>query len=344
MKFQTFIKPVLSVALFIASVAPACSSAADAATNSAASVLRQLDMKVDKNRIKSLGDSQTIIVPTVYLKLTVAGKVMAVKQASALSLLGSGKSGNTVRASAHYSVAGLDKKLAQSLATKVQDDFVAKLRDAGYTVKTYADIKDLDVIKNADREKQDTTWGMPLEKTPMGNDVTVVATPSDEQNFKTGLGGNVFGQFQKMGKSKLGDDAGTILIPVYSISAPQAWGETGSGVGTIKAAVNVSPGMNMNSAIAMILTGKGGWGDVRAKGMSPGISSKVGELTEQDATDKAGNAFSSALSTLTGSGKISGSKSIYVLTIDPAAYEAGLMNGVGAFNAEVAKAAKEAHK
>jgi len=316
--------------------------AADTTTN--APVLRQLEMKVEKSRIKSLGDSQTIIIPTVYLKLAVAGKVMAVKQTSALSLLGSSGSGNTVRASAHYSVAGLDKKMAQGLATKVYDDLVAKLRDAGYTVKTYADIKDLEPVKNATREKVDENWGMPLEKTQMGNDVTVIATPSDEQNFKVGFGGAVFGQFQKMGKSKLDDDAGTLVIPTYVINAPQAWGETGSGVGTIKAAVNVNPGMNLTYAMAPLLTGKGGWGDVRTKGISPNISSKVGELTQTDATDKAGNAFSSALSALTGSGKITGSKGIYVLTIDPAAYEAGLMNGTGAFNTEVAKAAKEVHK
>lgn len=334
---------LLACVCSLLTVAAFPSRAADA-INTNASVLRQLDLKVDKNRVKSFGDSQTIIVPTVYLKLAVAGKVMAVKQASALSLLGSSGSGNTVRASAHYSVAGLDKKLAQQFATKVYDDLVAKLRDAGYTVKTYADIKDLDAIKSATREKVDDAWGLPLEKTQMGNDVTIIATPSDEQNFKVGFGGAVFSQFQKMGKSKLGDDSGTLVIPTYVINAPQAWGETGSGFGTIKAAVNVHPGMNLTYAMASLLTAKGGWGDVRTKGISPNISSNVGELTQTDATDKAGNAFSSALSTLTGSGKITASKGIYVLTINPAAYEAGLLNGTGAFNTEVAKAAKEVHK
>lgn len=343
MKSELQSKIILTLAAFAAFTFSHNLNAADTTATNSAPVLRQLNMKVEKSRIKNLGDSQTIIVPTVYLKLPVAGKVMAVKQTSAFSLIGNSGGGNTVRASAHYSVTGLDKQFAQHLAQKVYDDLVAKLRAAGYTVKTYADIKDLDGVKSITRDKPDDTWGMPMEKDRSGNQVFVVATPTDEQNFKPGLGGAVISPFQHFGKSALGESSGTLLIPVLVFDAPQAWGKTDSGYSRISAEANVAPGMNLQSATASLLTAHGGWGGVQTKGPSPNISTKVGELAKQDATDKAGNAFSKSLSFLTGSGSITGSKGIYTLAIDQTAYEAGLMNGAGAFNTEVATAAKEVH-
>lgn len=342
MKFKNQTLSLFTLVVAVALNGPSGLRAADAPAADDAPVLRELHMKVTASRIKNLGDSQTIVVPTVYVKLPVAGNVMAVKQASAFSLLGGG-SGNTVRASAHYTVTGLDKAFAQQLAKKVYDDLVTKLREAGYTVKTYDDIKDLDSVKEIKRDKPDETWGLPLEKNQIGNDVCVVATPSDEQNFKSSLGA-VISPFQHFGKSRLGKDSGTLLIPVLTFDAPQAWGKADSGYKSISAEVNVAPGMNLASAGAPFLTADGGWGDVQTKGPSPNISSKVGTLAKEDATDHLGNAFSSAISTLTGSGSIKSSKGIYVLTIDKAAYEAGLMNGAGAFNTEVANAAKEVHK
>ncbi len=299
------------------------------------------DMKIEANREKSLGDSSTIIVPTVYLKLPVAGKVFSAKQSSGLSILGGG-SGNSVKASAHYTVDGLSKEYAQALSAKVYADFVAQLRQAGYTVKTYEDIKDSEGMKKAQREKPDAKLGMPLEKEVSGNTVFAVVAPSDDQAFKSGMGGAVLAPFMKFGKSNLGD--GTILIPTYVIAAPQAWAETGSGYKTISASVNVAPGMNLTFAMAQLLTSKGGWGDVRTKEQVINIGENVGELAMQDTTSKTGNALSGALSVLTGSGKISGKSGDYQLKIDAAAYEKGVLNGTGAFNAEVAKVAAKVRK
>jgi hypothetical protein len=298
-------------------------------------------VKVDKNRTKSFKDSNTILIPTVYLKLPVAGKVFVAKQGSALQTIGGG-SANTVRASAHYSVSGLDKKFAQQLAKKVQDDIVAKLTAAGFTVKTYDDLKGLPAMQKAAVEKNDANWEMPLEKDLGGNFVCVVATPSDAQNFKSGLSGGIFNQFMRLGKSTLGE--GTILIPTYTLAAPQAWGETGSSYSTISAQVNVAPGMNVMSAMASLLTEKGGWGDVRLKGPMINVSEKVGEVSSADTTDHAGNAFSSALSMLGGAGKISTKSGVYELKVDQAAYESGALRGISAFNTEVVNAAAEARK
>jgi hypothetical protein len=331
---KTKLVSVALCATVLAGIAPAILSAADSAPGA-------LHAEIAASREKAFGDSPVIIVPTVVLKLPVAGKVSVAKQGSALSAIGGGNV-NTVKASAHFTVDGLDKAMAQSLARKVYDDFVGRLRAAGYTVKTYEDIKDMDVVKAARRDAPDAHWGLPLEKDGMGTNVFVVATPSDEQAFKSGLAGGVFNPFMKLGKSTLGE--GTILMPSYTIAAPQVWGEKGSGYKTISAGVNAAPGMNLMAASVPLLTSKGGWGDAHLKGAMINIGENVGELTSQDTTSKGANAFSSALSMLTGAGKITGKSANYVLKVNPAAYEESLLRGVSAFHEEVAKVIAAAKK
>ncbi len=298
--------------------------------------------KVEAGGAKNFGDSPVIIVPTVFLRLPVAGKVSVAQSGSALSGVGRTGGANTVRASAHYVVSGLDKALAQQIAKKVYDDFVGRLRAAGYTVKTYEDIKDLDAVKNAQRTAPDAAWGLPIEKDGFGANVLLVATPTDEQNFKSGMASGVFNQFAKYGKSILGE--GTILMPTYVITSPQVWGEKGAGYSTISAGINAAPGMNLASAIVPLLTQKGAWGDAKLKGQAINVSEKVGELAMQDTTSNAGNAISTALSMISGAGKIVGKSANYQFTIDPAAYEAGVLAGTGGFNAEAAKIIAAAKK
>jgi hypothetical protein len=330
---KTSVVSVAFCATLLAGLAPVVSFGADTS--------KALHVELATGREKSFGDSPVIIVPTVVLKLPVAGKVSVAKQGSALSAIGGGNV-NTVKASAHFTVDGLDKAAAQALAKKVYDDFVARLRAAGYTVKTYDDIKDMDVVKAARRSAPDEHWGLPLEKEAAGTAVYLVATPTDEQAFKSGLAGGVFNPFMKLGKSTLGE--GTILMPSYTIAAPQVWGEKGSGYKTISAGVNAAPGMNLMAASVPLLTSKGGWGDAHLKGPMINIGENVGELSSVDTTSKGANAFSSALSMLTGAGKITGKSANYVLKVNPAAYEESLLRGIFAFNEEVAKVIAAAKK
>lgn len=298
-------------------------------------------VKIETSREKNFGASPVIIVPTVYLRLAASGHIFVAKQGSALSTIGGGNA-NTVRASARYTVKGLDKKLAQELAAKVHDDFVGRLRAAGFTVKTYADIRDLPTVTKATRLEKDAATGLTLEKDASGQTVFIVATPGDEQAFKPSLGGAVFKPFMSLGKSTLGE--GTVLIPTYTIVAPQVWGEKGGGYATISAGINVAPGMNLESAFLPLLTQKGAWGDARTKGIVVNVSAKVGEIGKQDTTDKTGNAFSSALSTLTGAGGISTKSASYTFTIDQTAYSEGVLKGTGDFNEEVIKIVANARK
>jgi hypothetical protein len=296
----------------------------------------KLDIQIAKTAPKYFGDSGTIIIPTVYLKLAVAGKVSATKQGGMFG------GNNTAKAKAKYAVAGLDKQYVQQLAQKIQDDLVAQLKAAGFTVKTYADIKDLDAVKSAKREPGEKNWGMPTDKEIGGTALNIVAAPSDEQVFKQAMMWGVFNQFVSRTKSTLGE--GSILIPTYVIAAPQVWAETSRGYKSISAGVNVADGMNMTHARADLLTAKCAGAAVATKTQVINVGEKVGTVTDKDTTDNVGNAISFALNELTGLGKISSSSGFYQMTIDPAAYEAGVMRGVTGFNAEVAKIAAEARK
>lgn len=287
-----------------------------------------VEFKLSRNREGDLRASRTIIIPTVYLELGVAGKVSATKQGSS----------DTVKAKAAWAVGNLDKAFAQAIAQKIEADLVAKLRAAGYTVKTYADIKDLDAMKAVQRRPLDPTWGAPLAKSALlGDAATVTIAPSDEQYFKTGMAWGTFNQFISRTKSVLGE--GTLLIPTFTIAAPQAWATTERGYKRIGATANVAPGMNLTSARAEYMTDKGAGGSIMTKEQIINLGEKVGELTAKDTTSHAANTISIALSTFLGSGSITGSSGYYHLEIDRPAYEAAVLRAALPFNTVVAEAA-----
>jgi hypothetical protein len=290
----------------------------------------EVKFKLSRTREGDLRASPTIVVPAIYLELGVAGKVSATKQGGS----------NTVKAKAHWAVGGLDAKFAQGIAQKIHDDLVAKLRAAGYTVKTYADIKDLEAMQKVERRPSDPVWGAPVAKSVLlGDAATLIVGPGDGQVFKTGMAWGTFNQFVSRTKSVLGE--GTILIPTFTIAAPQAWATTERGYKRIGAAAHVAPGMNLTSARAEFLTDKGSGGSIMTSEQIINLNEKVGELTEKDTTSHAGNAISAALGTLTGTGSIKGASGYYHLEIDRAAYEAAVLRGALAFNTVIAEAAKK---
>lgn len=251
-----------------------------------------------KDRQHPLRDfGSTIVVPTVYVNMLVEGKTFISKQGSALQTLGGG-SANSVKASAKYKVVGIDKAFVQSIAKQAYDDFVKRMRDAGYTVLTYDDVKDRDVIKEIERDTGiDAEWGLPMMSPVNTSDKYVIATPSDAQQFKIGFTG-AFAPFMKRGKSKL-DDA-VVVIP----QAPQVWGAADSGYNRISAAINTAPGMNLNYA-TVSWVGKphvrmgGKTTGVTTKSYVVNITEKAGEMVKtEDTTPKAANGLSKALSLL----------------------------------------------
>ncbi|MBL8477874.1 MAG: hypothetical protein JNK59_01090 [Sterolibacteriaceae bacterium] len=280
-----------------------------------------------------LSSNKTLLIPTAYVTLVTEGRVSATKQSGAF------QQGNaTARAAANFKVNGIDKAYAQKLAKAAIDNLVGQLRGAGYTVLTYADVKDRDVFRNAAREA-----GPKVDSEGSLNTLTVA--PSDEQLFQSGFAGGLFSEFIAGGKTRIAD--ATLIIPNYVFHAPQAWAEGSRGYNSVSATANVVHGMNMASARATWL----GQPVSRMMRGIPGVattkpvinvSEKVGALSSgTDASPAAGNALSSALSVF-GGGNIQRSVTNYELTIDREAFAAGVMNGVQNFNAEVAKVAAAA--
>lgn len=293
--------------------------------------------------------ANTVVVPTVYVKLLVEGHATAVQKGGNRV----GSNANAVRASAKYKVLGIDKKLAQDIARQAYDDFVTKLRAAGYTVLTYNDIRDREYVKSADREKADATWGMPVESSREGNETYVVAAPSDDQYFKSGFNGGVFNQFISLGKPTFKD--ATVIIPSYTINAPQVWGETDANTATISANIKTEPSMRLQSANAPWM----GAPKVRMMNGIPGVmtqgpvkvSETVGTLTlipeKVTASSSAANVLDAgikAISFFGGQGTIKKSLTEYSFTIDRNTYLAGAVKGASDFNAQVAQVATAAKK
>jgi hypothetical protein len=316
----------------LTTVAPGVVSAAPSADILSGSRAGALAVNVNAINLEDLQDSEkTLVIPTAYVRLLVSGRVVASKQAG-LFQRGSG----SAHASVSYRVDGVDKAYAQLLAKAAQDNLVAQLRQAGYKVLTYDDVKDRDYVRNAQRETAQATVS------ENGNDF-LVASPSDEQYFKSGFAGGFFAELQSGGKNRFTD--ATLIIPQYTFAAPQAWAEGSRGYNSVSAEANVVHGMNMIQASAHWM------GQPKSRMMRgiPGVatreqvinaSTEVGTLTKTaDTTPAASNALSSALSGLTGSGNIQRSSSAYLLTVDREAYAAGVMNGVVSFNTEVARAA-----
>ncbi len=292
--------------------------------------------------------NRVIVVPTAYVKILVDGKAFISKQGSALQTLGGGNA-NSVKASAKYKVVGMDKALAQSIAKQAYDDFVKRMRDAGFTVLTYDDIKDRDFVKEAERDVGvDAEWGLPVESPQGSSDKYLIATPNDEMQFKIGFTG-AFAPFIKRGKPKFED--ATVVIPQYTLVAPQVWGEADRGYNRISAAINTAPGMNLQYASATwmgkprVRMGGSKVPGVVTKGYVTNITEKAGEMVKaEDTTPQVANGLSKALSFISGAGSIKASSATYTFTVDPAAYQAGALNGIGTFNAEVASFAATAKK
>lgn len=282
---------------------------------------------------------KTVVVPTAYVTLLTDGRVSAVKQAGFFQR-GSGSAG----ASASYRVQGIDKAYAQQLARAAYEDFVAQMRQAGYKVVTYEDIRERDPVKGAARDTAAGSLGLPTSA--QGGNNFVTAAPSDDQLFASGFAGGKFSEFISGGKSKFTD--ATVIIPHYTFVAPQAWAEGSRGYNSVSAEANVAPGMNllvanahwMGAPKSRMMSGIPG---VATREQVINVSEKSGTLQKTaDTTPQAANTISSALGALTGSGSIQKSSGEYQLTIDREAYTAGILNGVRGFNAEVAKAAAAA--
>jgi hypothetical protein len=133
--------------------------------------------------------------------------------------------------------------------------------------------------------------------------------------------------FRKLAK----DMDAVVLIADYTYTAPQMWGEKDRR----SASTNVAPGMNMLDARAGFLNAKASGGTVILKQQLINSSEKVGELKRVE-DEKTGIPGLSGF----GAGPIRKTKGSYVLEVDRAAFEAGVLRGAAAFNEQIVAAFK----
>ena len=286
--------------------------------------------KLDTSGAKFLKGEETILIPTVVLQVSFEGSASIKAGGGMLS-----NSGGVAKARGKYVVTGLDKAMLQDAARQVEADLVTRLRAAGLNVVTYADIKDHPEVVAMKRYTPKVEGGLPTDKILNAN--YFVTTPTDEQNFDPPLQGYHWG-FRKVAKDK----TYTVVIPVYTVDAPQIWGEKEEGYKRAQAGINILPGMNFNAGVVWILTSKGGGGIVKLKSPVRDAAEDVGTIDAEDKSPKVANAISKTLSFLGGGDSINSASSAFYLTVDPAKYSAGLLRGGFSINQLVADAAKTA--
>ena len=285
---------------------------------------RNETVTLEVDHVKKFGDSNTIIVPTLYLYLPVEGSASASSDSTAIHDIGRGSSGRA-SVTIKYKVAGLDKALAQGIAKAAYDDFVAKLRAAGYKVLTFDDIKGEPMMSGLTRMAKDAKYDMPLESGEL------IATPSDDMAIKKGFGGALLTPYQHFGKSTLKE--GTIIVPTFKILAPLSKAETSSG----SASLTLVPGMALTTGGYSLLTHSGGWGNALLRKWVFGLSDNVGTVVKtEDTTPAVANALTKVFSVLGAAGTMRKSAN-YTLTIDKDAYRTGALKGLSSMNDEAAK-------
>ncbi len=280
---------------------------------------------LDVSGAKTFRDSDTLVVPTSYLRLTVDGAASAVSDKNTFS-----SDTSNARVTLKYKINGVDKALAQEIAKAAYEDFVAKLRAAGYKVLTYDDIKDQ--ITGLARYSKDEAYGLPVDAGQL------VVTPTDEMAIKPGMGGNIVSPYQHFGKSTLKE--GTLLIPTFIISSPLARSETSSS----NAKLTLFPSMALTSGYVAFMTHGGAWGNAKLKKAVFGLSDNVGTIAKTaDTSPTVANALTKTFAAF-GVGGTNRKSATYTMTVDRAAYRDAAVKGLVMYNVEFAKVAADAKK
>jgi hypothetical protein len=292
-----------------------------ASTPSVAQDVKPFEINMQRVKVNGggrLADSKTYFIPTVYLLLSAKGSVWA-------------RAGGA-QAHGTFFVDGLDKAMLQGLSRKIEEDLITKMRGAGYTVVTYADMKDDPTVVKQDRKDIDKKWGLPTKKDPSGSPTFLVASPTDEQAFGHGITGPVW-PWRGVGKDK----GMVTLVPEIWLTMPQMGGELSEGYKRSSAKIVVEPALRLTRAFVWGLNPKQG-----------GVGITIERHDTRSAVDSAGyiellsakkTNFSAAFDQ---NSEWARASTDWSFTIDPAAVTAGVLRVGYAINdlivAETAKA------
>ena len=247
--------------------------------------------RIDLTSEDTFADSKTYLIPTVYLHLA-ARNATFVKHESA-------------RATARV-VTPMEKAYAQGLAKQAQDDLVAKIRAAGFTVLTYDDVKA--DLAGFDRMKDNPEYGLPtrlIDSTP-GIDFAIAA-PSDEQAFDYSFATGPVFQFRKLAKEK----NLVVIVPQVFLTMPEVASQTSSHALAASVALTVVPALKLHWAWVFAQSG-GDAGNIRIQrhgGRT--VTENVGTLQKVAETNDAGD--------------WKGKTGDFTLTLDKAAFSDGVL-------------------
>jgi hypothetical protein len=202
----------------------------------------------ERVRLGSMGTCQkstTFLVPTVYLHVTARTKISASNGIRGVS------------AKARVFIDGPTKRELQSLAGQIQNQIVSQLRGAGYTVLTFADVRE-DVAGKA-RMEANPRFGLPTHgaRAFPGTDFEVAA-PSDEQTLDYGMSGP--GAAFTAASKRTG---ATLLVPEIFFTMPQLGASANVSESALwrssSASISYDPAMHLAGANVYGGTPKGGW-------------------------------------------------------------------------------------
>ena len=218
-----------------------------------------------------LGESGTIIVPTVLLHVSLHGSIRA-----PLSTVRT----NTVVTVA-YAVIGLEKSVLEEVAQVAQGELIARLRRSGLSVSGYEAVADRPEVARLARLAVDTAYGAPVIHDEASRTTYAVIAPSDTQ----AIGWQ--GKDQRSRLTALARQMGaTVVIPELWFQAPQLQRFVGLTLdGTITGA-SISSNMDLLRASLRFVTPSGDTGSISLNEPLTDIALAVGEVTlvEADTT------------------------------------------------------------
>lgn len=261
-----------------------------------------------------VADGQAILVPTAIMHFSIGGSMWVQAKSG-----GANAQGHAV-----YVTHGLERKALQDISQKIVDDLVARLRAAGYTVKTWEDVKNDPEIAKWELNADDKDVGMPTDGN--GDQTFVTVGPTDAQMIKYGITG-LHWKFRGIAKSQ----NVSILIPEYWFNSPQINMDKEKGYKRSSVSIDAEPSLRMAPAIAWLLNPKGGGGAIQLNGLGyvNFMTDSVGVVTMAK-TDKTDLGFMKKM------------KVGYEMTVDPKLYAAGAIHEGMVFNQAIARvAAKE---
>jgi hypothetical protein len=274
--------------------------------------MKPFELNMDRVKSSDWGKQTTYFVPSYDLIISVHGSVWAQKGGA--------------QAHGKFFVDGLDKAMLHQLASKLESDLVTKIRGAGYTVLTYADLKDHPDVAKRGLDKDDEKWGLPIR---WGQPLTyVIAAPTDAQQFNNPIQGAAW-PWKGIAKEK---DL-VAVSPEITFSVPQMWGETRAGYSSNSAGINTDPAMIFEGAMVRGINPKGGMPFIQVQRHGQRLAAEKAGTIEKLNEDK--TSFSKEWKRTSGD---------FSMTIDPVAFSDGILRVGLAMNDLIVKEIVKAHK